>query len=107
MWHQVSFDQVSDRDRIVTYRDYGLSLREISQRVGRKQDTVKRVNCAQGIMDHVGTSRTTEQQIQSVTYHSVSSRTIRRSLQQSGISAMHPLLRFSLTGNHSCLRRKW
>ncbi|GFY23745.1 transposable element Tcb1 transposase [Trichonephila clavipes] len=40
-----AFDQVSefDRGRIVTYRDCGLSFREISSRVGRNQTTVTRI----------------------------------------------------------------
>ncbi|GFX79749.1 uncharacterized protein TNCV_2746681 [Trichonephila clavipes] len=40
------------------------------------------------------------QQIQSVTPHSVSTRTIRRRLQHSGVSARRSLLRLPLTGNH-------
>ncbi|GFX81357.1 transposable element Tcb1 transposase [Trichonephila clavipes] len=40
-----AFDQVSefDRGRIVTYRDCGLSFREIGSRVGRNQTTVMRI----------------------------------------------------------------
>ncbi|GFX43756.1 hypothetical protein TNCV_4110351 [Trichonephila clavipes] len=53
-------------------------------------------------MDRVATSRT--QQTQSVTYHSMSSRTIRRRLQLSGKSARCPLLR---VGNHRRLRHQW
>ncbi|UYV78497.1 hypothetical protein LAZ67_16001774 [Cordylochernes scorpioides] len=41
------------------------------------------------------------------TTHSVSARTIRRSLQQSGLSARHPFLRLPLTQNHRRLRRQW
>ncbi|GFS60351.1 transposable element Tc1 transposase [Trichonephila clavipes] len=39
-----AFDQVSefDRGKIVVYRDYGLSFREIGSRVGRNQTTVMR-----------------------------------------------------------------
>ncbi|GFX74624.1 transposable element Tcb1 transposase [Trichonephila clavipes] len=39
------FDQVSEFDRrsIVTYRDCGLSFREIGSRVGRNQTTVMRI----------------------------------------------------------------
>ncbi|GFT49617.1 transposable element Tcb1 transposase [Trichonephila clavipes] len=59
------------------------------------------------VMDHAAPSRTIAQQIQSVTQHSVSSRTIRHCLQQSGISAKRPLLRLPLTGNHRCLHRQW
>ncbi|GFY06229.1 sodium-coupled monocarboxylate transporter 1 [Trichonephila clavipes] len=39
------------------------------------------------VMDRVATSRTIAQQIQSVTHHSVSTRTIQRRFQQSGMSA--------------------
>ncbi|UYV67816.1 hypothetical protein LAZ67_5002125 [Cordylochernes scorpioides] len=53
------------------------------------------------------TSRTVAQRIQSVTQHSVSVRTIRRRLQQSGLSARRPLLRLPLTQNHRRLRRQW
>ncbi|GFW39423.1 HTH_38 domain-containing protein [Trichonephila clavipes] len=40
-----AFDQVSefDRGRIVAYRDYRLSFREIGRRVGRNQATVLRI----------------------------------------------------------------
>ncbi|GFV53844.1 HTH_38 domain-containing protein [Trichonephila clavipes] len=42
---RASFDQVSefDRRRIVAYRDCALSFREIGQRVGRNQATVRRI----------------------------------------------------------------
>ncbi|PRD23572.1 UNVERIFIED_CONTAM: hypothetical protein NCL1_46000 [Trichonephila clavipes] len=52
------------------------------------------------VMDRAVTSRAIAQQIQSVTHHSVSFRTIRRHLRHNGISARRPLLRLSLTGNH-------
>ncbi|GFS60435.1 transposable element Tcb1 transposase [Trichonephila clavipes] len=38
---------------------------------------------------------------------SLSARTIRRRLQQSGLPARHPLLGLSLTQNHRRLRRQW
>ncbi|GFW32212.1 transposable element Tcb1 transposase [Trichonephila clavipes] len=40
-----AFDQVSevDRERIVTYQDYGLSFRKIGSRVGRNQITLMRI----------------------------------------------------------------
>ncbi|GFW45325.1 transposable element Tcb1 transposase [Trichonephila clavipes] len=74
-----AFDQVSefDRGRIVAYRDCGLSFRKIGCPVGRNQTT------------------------------SVSARTIRRRLQQSGLSARRPLLGLPLTQNHRRLRRQW
>ncbi|GFV46084.1 transposable element Tcb1 transposase [Trichonephila clavipes] len=56
--------------------------------------------------DRSVTSRTIAQHIESVTYHSVSARTIRRRLQQSGLSARRPLLGLPLTQNHRRLRRQ-
>ncbi|GFW94289.1 transposable element Tcb1 transposase [Trichonephila clavipes] len=52
------------------------------------------------------TSRTVAQHIESVTHHSVSARTIRHRLQQSGLSARRPLLGLPLTQNHRRLRRQ-
>ncbi|GFT58604.1 transposable element Tcb1 transposase [Trichonephila clavipes] len=52
-------------------------------------------------------SRTVAKRIESVTHHSVSARTIRRRLQQSGLSARRPLLGLPLTQNHRRLRRQW
>ncbi|GFU81741.1 transposable element Tcb1 transposase [Trichonephila clavipes] len=49
------------------------------------------------VTDRSVTSRTIAQHIESVTHHSVSARTIRRRLQQSGLSARHPLLGLPLT----------
>ncbi|GFU89040.1 transposable element Tcb1 transposase [Trichonephila clavipes] len=99
-----------DRGRIVAYRDCGLSFREIGSRVGRNQTTVMRM-CAhwmqEGTTDRRGRShppqcttsredrqivrmavtdrsvtlQTVAQHIECVTHHSVSARTIRRSLQ--------------------------
>ncbi|GFV77300.1 transposable element Tcb1 transposase [Trichonephila clavipes] len=51
------------------------------------------------VMDHTATSRIIAQKIQSVTHHSVSTRTIQRRLQPSGMSARCPLLRLPLNGN--------
>ncbi|GFW80892.1 transposable element Tcb1 transposase [Trichonephila clavipes] len=110
-----------DRGRIVAYGDCGLSFREIGSRVGRHQTTVMRISdcwmqegttnrhgrshppqCTisredrqivrMAVTDRSVTSRTVEQHIESVTYHSVSARTIRNRLQQSGLSARRPLL---------------
>ncbi|GFX79588.1 transposable element Tcb1 transposase [Trichonephila clavipes] len=50
------------------------------------------------------TSRTVAQHIESVTHHSVSARTIRRRLQQSGLSSRRPFLGLPLTQNHRRLR---
>ncbi|GFS51406.1 transposable element Tcb1 transposase [Trichonephila clavipes] len=125
-----------DRGRIVAYQDCGLYFREIGSRVGRNQTTVMRI-CdrwkQEGTMDRRGrspppqcttshehrqivrmavtdrlvTSRTVAQHIESVTHHSVSARTIRRRLQQSGLSARRPLLGLPLKQNHRRLRRQW
>ncbi|GFX28355.1 transposable element Tcb1 transposase [Trichonephila clavipes] len=59
------------------------------------------------VMDRAATSRTIAQQIQSVTHHSMSARTIRRRLQQSRIFQRRLLLRLPLTGNHRHLRHYW
>ncbi|GFS77440.1 transposable element Tcb1 transposase [Trichonephila clavipes] len=59
------------------------------------------------VTDRSVTSRTVTQHIESVTLHSVSARTIRRRLQQSGLSARRPLLGLPLTQNHRRLRRQW
>ncbi|GFW29686.1 transposable element Tc1 transposase [Trichonephila clavipes] len=59
------------------------------------------------VTDRSVTSRTIAQNIESVTHHSVSARTIRRRLQQSGQSARCPLLGLPLSQNHRHLRRQW
>ncbi|GFW03051.1 uncharacterized protein TNCV_156711 [Trichonephila clavipes] len=125
-----------DRGRIVAYRDCGLSFRQIGSQVGRNQTTVLQVcdrwiqefmtdrrgrshppQCTTShedrrivrkeVMDHSVTSRTVAHHVESVTHHSVSARTIRRRLQQSGLSTRRPLLSLSLTQNHRCLHREW
>ncbi|GFX58293.1 transposable element Tcb1 transposase [Trichonephila clavipes] len=53
------------------------------------------------------TSRTVVQHIESVTPQSVSARTIRRRLQQSGLTARGPLFGLSLTQDHRRLLRQW
>ncbi|GFV45895.1 transposable element Tcb1 transposase [Trichonephila clavipes] len=52
------------------------------------------------VTDRSVTSRNVAQHIESVTHHSVYARTIRRRLQQSGLSARRPLLGLPLTQNH-------
>ncbi|GFX56356.1 uncharacterized protein TNCV_2242881 [Trichonephila clavipes] len=135
---QSAFDQVSefDRERIVAYRDCGLSFREIVSRVVRKQTTVMRIcdrwmqegttdrrdrshppQCTtsreyrqivrMAVTDRSVTSRIVAQHIESVTHHSVSARTIRRLSLQSGLSARRPLLGLPLTQNHRRIRRQW
>ncbi|GFX38557.1 transposable element Tcb1 transposase [Trichonephila clavipes] len=59
------------------------------------------------VTDRSVTSRTIAQHIESATHHSVSASTIRRRLQQSGLSARRPLLGLPLTQNHRRLRRQW
>ncbi|GFU71433.1 transposable element Tcb1 transposase [Trichonephila clavipes] len=58
------------------------------------------------VTDGTVTSRPIAQQIESVTHHSVSARTIRRRLQQSGLFARRPLLGLTLTQNHRRLRHQ-
>ncbi|GFU40400.1 transposable element Tcb2 transposase [Trichonephila clavipes] len=84
-----AFDQVYefDRGRIEAYRDCELSFREIGSRVGGNQTTVMRI-CDRWMQE-------------------VSARTIRRRLQQSGLSTRRPLLNLPLTQNHRLLRRQW
>ncbi|GFW45385.1 transposable element Tcb1 transposase [Trichonephila clavipes] len=59
------------------------------------------------VMGRSITSRTIAQHIESVTHHSVSARTVRRRLQQSGLSARRPLLGLPLTQSHRRLHRQW
>ncbi|GFW16125.1 transposable element Tcb1 transposase [Trichonephila clavipes] len=59
------------------------------------------------VTDSSVTSRTIAHHIESVTHHPVPARTIRRRLQQSGLSARRPLLGLSLTQNYRRLRRQW
>ncbi|GFV04015.1 transposable element Tc1 transposase [Trichonephila clavipes] len=68
-------------------RDCGLSFREIGSRVGRNQTAVMRI-CDRWMQE-------------------VSAHTIRRRLQQSGLSARCPLLGLPLTQNHRRLCRQW
>ncbi|GFX53417.1 transposable element Tcb1 transposase [Trichonephila clavipes] len=84
-----AFDQVSefDKGRIVTYRDCGLSLREIGSRVGRNQTTVMRI-CDRWMQE-------------------VFARTIGRRLQHSGLSSRRPLLGLPLTQNHRRPLYQW
>ncbi|GFW73715.1 transposable element Tcb1 transposase [Trichonephila clavipes] len=125
-----------DRGRKLVYQDCGLSFREIGNRVGRNQTTVMRI-CdrwmQEGTMDRRGllhlpqcttsrkdrqivrnavtdlsvTSRTIAQHIGFVTYQLVYACTIRRRLQQSGLSGRRPLLGLPLTQNHRRLSHQW
>ncbi|GFW96651.1 transposable element Tcb1 transposase [Trichonephila clavipes] len=110
--------------------------REIGSRVGRNQTTVMRIcdhwmqegttdqrdrshppQCTtsredrqivrMAVTNRSVPSRTVAQHIESVTHHSVSARTIRRRLQQSGLPARRQLLGLPLTQNHRRLRHQW
>ncbi|GFU51221.1 transposable element Tcb1 transposase [Trichonephila clavipes] len=59
------------------------------------------------VTDSSVTSRTIAQHIESVMHHSMSACTIRRRLQQSGLSARRQLLVLPLTQNHRRLRHQW
>ncbi|GFW33764.1 fatty acid synthase [Trichonephila clavipes] len=59
------------------------------------------------VMDRSATSRTVAQTIETVTHHSMSARTIRRRLQQSGLSSRRPSLGLPLTQNHRRFHRQW
>ncbi|UYV63320.1 hypothetical protein LAZ67_2003740, partial [Cordylochernes scorpioides] len=131
-----SFDQVSefDREEIVALPRLWIIFQ--GRRVGRIQTTVMRIcdrwmqegttdrrvrshppQCttsradrqivSMAVTDLSVTSRTVAQHIQSVTHHPVSVRTLRRGLQQSGLSARRPFLRLPLTQNHRRLHRQW
>ncbi|GFW26094.1 transposable element Tcb1 transposase [Trichonephila clavipes] len=132
----IKYPSSTEEGKWPTERYSGLSFRKIGSRVGRSQATVMRI-CdrwmQESTMDRRGrshppqcttsredrqivrmaetdrsvTSRTVAQYIESVTPHSVSARTIRRRLQQSGLSARRPLLVLPLTQNHRRLRRQW
>ncbi|GFX79634.1 transposable element Tc1 transposase [Trichonephila clavipes] len=102
-----AFDQVSefDRRRIVAYReivDY-LSGKSVVVFDETKQLQIVRIT----VTDRSVISRTVAQHLESVTHHSVSARTIRRYLQQSGLSARRPLLGLPLSQNHRRLCRQW
>ncbi|GFS58660.1 transposable element Tcb1 transposase [Trichonephila clavipes] len=66
-----------------------------------------RQNVRKALTDRSISSRNVVQHIESVTHHSVSARTIRRNLQQSGLSARRPFLGLSLTQNHRRLHCQW
>ncbi|GFV98025.1 transposable element Tcb1 transposase [Trichonephila clavipes] len=101
-----AFDQESEfgRGRIVAYRDCGLSFREIGSRVGRTQPSVVRILnrwMQEGTTDRCGRSHPPQ------CTTSLSARTIRRRLQQSGLYAGGSLFGLPLTQNHRRLRRQW
>ncbi|GFU05205.1 transposable element Tcb1 transposase [Trichonephila clavipes] len=94
--HRSAFDQVSefDRGRIVTYRDCGLSFREIGSRVGRNQTTVMRI-CDRWMQEGM-TAQPGGDRIH-----------LSAPLHQNGLSARRPLLGLPLMQNHRRLRRQW
>ncbi|GFY02770.1 transposable element Tcb1 transposase [Trichonephila clavipes] len=120
------------RNELVFYEAKNM---KIGSRVGRNQTTVMRISdrwmqesttdcrgqshpphCTtsredrtivrMAVTDQSVTSQNVAQNIQSVTHHSVSAPTIRRRLQQSGLSTRRPLLGLPLTQNHRRLRRQ-
>ncbi|GFY36547.1 transposable element Tc1 transposase [Trichonephila clavipes] len=93
-----------NRGRIVAYRDCGLPFREIGSRVGRNQTTVIRI-CDRRMQEGMTYKFGRSHPPQGAT--SLSARTIRRRLQQSGLSARCPLLGLPLTPNHGHLRCQW
>ncbi|GFT57049.1 transposable element Tcb1 transposase [Trichonephila clavipes] len=103
---QSAFDQVSefDRGRIVAYRDCGLSFREIGSRVGRNQANAMRI-CDRWMQEGTTDRRGRSHPTQCTT--SLSARTIRRRVQQRGLSARRSLLGLPLTQNHRLLRHQW
>ncbi|GFW48758.1 transposable element Tc1 transposase [Trichonephila clavipes] len=101
-----AFNQVSefDRGRKVACRDCGLSFSKIGSRVGRNKTTVMRT-CDRWMQESTKDRRGRSNPPQCTT--SLSACTIRRRLQQSGLSARRPLLGLPLTQNHRHLRRQW
>ncbi|GFT34801.1 hypothetical protein TNCV_3241261 [Trichonephila clavipes] len=68
-------------------------------------NTENRISAVRKLTDRSVTSRTIAQHNESVTHHSVSARTIRRRLKQSGLFARRPLFGLPLTQNPRRLRR--
>ncbi|GFW28042.1 transposable element Tc1 transposase [Trichonephila clavipes] len=101
-----AFDQISefDRGRTVAYRDCGLSVREIGSCVGRNQTTVMQT-CDRWMQKGTTERRSRSHPPQCTT--SLSAHTIRRRLQQSGLSARRPLLGLRKTQKHRRLHRQW
>ncbi|GFW23319.1 transposable element Tcb1 transposase [Trichonephila clavipes] len=79
-------------------------LKERARKLCSRED---RQIARMAVTDRSFTSRTVAHHIEPVTHHSVSARTIRRRLQQSGLSARRPLLGLPLTQSHRRLRRQW
>ena len=125
-----------DSGRIVAYRECGLSFRDIATRIGRNPTTVMRIwnrwvqeghterhagsqrppatNAREdrhvvrsALQDRTATSRTLSQEMGLFAARQVSARTVRRRLEQHGLSARRPLLRLPLTLQHRDARRQW
>ncbi|GFW57170.1 transposable element Tcb1 transposase [Trichonephila clavipes] len=77
----------------MAYRDCGLSFRKIGSRVGQNHWMQEGKTDGRSHLPQCNTS--------------LSARTIRRRLQQSGLSARRPLLGLPLTQNHRRLHRQW
>ncbi|GFT68332.1 transposable element Tcb1 transposase [Trichonephila clavipes] len=78
--------------------------KQIGSRVGRSQTTVMQI-CDCWMQKSTTDRRDRSHPPQCTT--SLSARTIRRHLQQSGLSAKRPLLGLPFTQNHRRLRRQW
>lgn len=125
-----------DKGRIVAYRDCGLSYRDIAARVGRDPMTVSRIwnrwvqegnterragsqrpritssrddrhLIRMAVTDRAATSRSLSQQMGTFARQQPSARTVRRRLQQHGLSARRPWLRLPLTLHHRQERLQW
>ena len=125
-----------DKGRIVAYRDCGLSYRDIAARVGRDPMTVSRIwnrwvqegnterragsqrpritssrddrhLIRMAVTDRAATSRSLSQQMGTFARQQPSARTVRRRLQQHGLSARRPWLRLPLTLHHRQERLRW
>ncbi|XP_054710298.1 uncharacterized protein LOC129219995 [Uloborus diversus] len=125
-----------ERSHSRTYRDCGLSYRSIAARVGRDPMTVSRIwnrwvqdgnterragsqrppitssredrhIIRMALMDRATTSRAVSQETGSFGRQQVSARTVRRRLQQHGLSARRPWLRLPLTLRHRQERLQW
>ncbi|GFY11834.1 transposable element Tcb1 transposase [Trichonephila clavipes] len=87
-----------------TNSNIGYNFQEIGSRVGRNQTNVMRI-CDRWMQECTTDQRDRSHPPKCTT--SLSSRIIRRRLQQSGLSARRPLLGLPLTQNHRRLRRQW
>ncbi|GFV37330.1 transposable element Tcb1 transposase [Trichonephila clavipes] len=99
------FGSFSVAERMFLHVQFSLLfVQEIGSRVGRNQTTVLRI--CDLWMQTATTDRRGRSHPPQCTA-SLSARTIRRRLQQSGLSARRPLLGLPLTQNYRRLRRQW